>query len=165
MRKKSPIPCSVINIPSIYFTAFCFGSSGFANLSTLIEAASVHFGWILITFFLIKDLSILNGGNTNKLRVYNAPIAEYKQFSYIYVQTIIYVYSKQGQSILLKLLRICPYRTAAMQTKKATDNTINSKENLSAQTIQITSQSHYSAAAQILYLFFNRRADLLEKYK
>ena len=96
MRKKSPFLVCNTNIPSIYFTAFCFGSSGFANLATLIEDASVDFGWILTTFFLFKNLSILNGGNTNNLTVHNALIAEFKQFNYIRFQTVIYVYSKQG---------------------------------------------------------------------
>jgi len=42
-----------------------------------------------------------------------------------------YICSKQGQSTLLKLICICPHRTAAIRTKKPTDNTNNSKESLS----------------------------------
>ena len=182
--RKAPFLVCMINIPLTYFTAFCFGSSGFANMETLIEAASVHSVWILTTFFPIKYLSIVNGGKANKLRVHNVLIAEFKRFGYICLQTIIYVRNKgkahywssyafvrtelqqcerkkptdntnnskeslsvqtirlhlpskyyicpkQGQSALLKLICICPHRTAAIRTKKPTDNTNNSKESLS----------------------------------
>ena len=36
----------------------------------------------------------MNGGNANKLRVHNALIAEFKQFSYNCVQIIIYIRNK-----------------------------------------------------------------------
>ena len=36
----------------------------------------------------------MNGGNANKLRVHNALIAKFKQFSYNCVQIIIYIRNK-----------------------------------------------------------------------
>jgi hypothetical protein len=41
---QTPFLACIMNIPLVYFTAFSFGSPGFVNLASPVEAASLHSG-------------------------------------------------------------------------------------------------------------------------